>query len=717
MRQVNSHTMNAEGGILLLSLVVTSAAIVWSLVHFCKNTNNAQNGERKKKRQRVRTFRALYATTTGTSKSFAEDLATRVSAAAPKKWTSVDAMNLRDYDQDNLELENVVVFVVSTWSEGRCPKDVEVFFRWIEDMSKDFRVGSKYLSGVKVAVFGLGNRDYDENFCRAPRELYEYLMTLGAEPIRPLGLGDDNVDQRRAFVEWSNPLIKILSSSTKSPSCAIKDPTTLRRNKQGNKKKMWLSRREMRRQKRLQKLKDEQKNGNAIERNEEDLINDKLLAEADVDDNSDEDDNESDGDAPSKRNDVLDVEDLSAALDVSAKENDRLVANEMVTPKQRTALTKEGYKIIGTHSAVKLCRWTKHQLRGRGGCYKHTCYGITSYQCMEATPSLACANKCVFCWRHHKNPVGREWRWKQDDPNEIVNQAISKHRKMIKEFRGVKGVKMDRWKEAMTVRHCALSLVGEPIMYPKVNELLRLLHDQRISTFLVTNAQFPERIRHIDPVTQLYVSIDAATPETLKAVDRPLFKDFWKRFVDSLDALREKRQRTVYRLTLVKGWNMQQIRDYAKLVSRGKPDFIEIKAVTYSGKSDGSSLTMKNVPWHEEVRKFSEALCDLLGSDKYGLAAAHEHSCLVLLAQRRFCVEGAWHTWIDYERFDQLMRRYYESGGKDTFTAMDYIAPTPQWALYDAKEAGFDPKETRFRRTRKGKVREREYKPSSSGCG
>ena len=36
-------------------------------------------------------------------------------------------------------------------------------------------------------------------------------------------------------------------------------------------------------------------------------------------------------------------------------------------------------------------------LRGRGGCYKHTFYGIKSYQCMEMTPSLACANKCVFC--------------------------------------------------------------------------------------------------------------------------------------------------------------------------------------------------------------------------------------------------------------------------------------------------------------------------------
>ena len=87
----------------------------------------------------------------------------------------------------------------------------------------------------------------------------------------------------------------------------------------------------------------------------------------------------------------------------------------MVTPLIRKSLEKQGYKLIGSHSGVKLCRWTKvkiptsikaflfcmfqSMLRGRGGCYKHTFYGIESHRCMETTPSLACANKCVFCWR------------------------------------------------------------------------------------------------------------------------------------------------------------------------------------------------------------------------------------------------------------------------------------------------------------------------------
>lgn len=42
------------------------------------------------------------------------------------------------------------------------------------------------------------------------------------------------------------------------------------------------------------------------------------------------------------------------------------------------------------------------------------------------------------------------------------------------------------------------------------------------------------------PVTQLYVSVDASTKDSLKRIDRPLFKDFWQRFLDSLKALGEK---------------------------------------------------------------------------------------------------------------------------------------------------------------------------------
>lgn len=221
-----------------------------------------------------------------------------------------------------------------------------------------------------------------------------------------------------------------------------------------------------------------------------------------------------------------------------------------------------------------------------------------------------------------------------DQPDIILKEAIENHQNMIKQFKGVPGVKEERFEEGMTVKHCALSLVGEPIMYPEINRFVKLLHECKISSFLVTNAQFPAEIRNLKPVTQLYVSVDASTKESLKKIDRPLFKDFWQRFLDSLKALAEKQQRTVYRLTLVKAWNVDELQAYAQLVSLGSPDFIEVKGVTYCGESSASSLTMANVPWHEEVVRFVSELVGLIPD--YEIACEHEHSNCLLIAHKKW---------------------------------------------------------------------------------
>ena len=47
----------------------------------------------------------------------------------------------------------------------------------------------------------------------------------------------------------------------------------------------------------------------------------------------------------------------------------------------------------------------------------------------------------------------------------------------------------------------------------------------------------------------------------------------------------------------------------------------------------------------------AQALCEV-SEGQYGLACEHGHSCCILLARKsRFWRNGAWHTWIDYERF------------------------------------------------------------------
>lgn len=580
----------------------------------------------------------LYGTQTGKSKYFAETLAAKF---RDKHWV-VEVTDLKDIDpEENLlskkENGGLCLFIVSTYTDGKCPENCSWFFKWLNDASYDFRVSKTTLSGLRFCILGLGNSLYRNNFNLAAIELTSMLANLGASQIIPTELANENTAESKTdsleaeFETWSRKVFKFLTEGKQ----------------------------------------EEGKPSTEFNLNSDDFFEDTSEDEAE--------------------DEVMDVEELGSMVQKMKKPQE---VKEMVTPLLRKELTKQGYKLIGTHSGVKLCRWTKSMLRGRGGCYKHTFYGIESHRCMETTPSLACANKCVFCWRHHSNPVGTEWKWKMDPADVVFEGALKNHYQMIKEYKGVPGVLPARLAEGFEVKHCALSLVGEPIMYPEINKFIDLLHGKHISSFLVTNAQFPEEIRTLNPVTQLYVSIDASNKESLKKIDRPLFRDFWDRFLNSLKALSAKGQRTVYRLTLVKAWNTDEMQGYADLVALGNPDFIEIKGVTYCGTSKASTLTMNNVPWHEEVVSFVQQLADLLPN--YGIASEHEHSNCVLLANKKFLVNGDWWTWIDYEMFHNLITDYNKSG--KSFTSLDYMAKSPKWATYGADEMGFDPVETRFKR-------------------
>lgn len=408
---------------------------------------------------------------------------------------------------------------------------------------------------------------------------------------------------------------------------------------------------------------------------------------------------------------AIDLEDIADQFASKERAGVKLhrtrVAKEMISDKLRGALSKQGYHLVGSHSGVKICRWTKNQLRGRGGCYKHSFYGIESHRCMEATPSLACANKCVFCWRHHTNPVGTEWRWVTDEPKALVDGMLEGHKGMVKQLRGVPGVTSEKMVEAMNPVHCALSLVGEPIMYPRINEFLDYLHGHGISSYLVTNAQFPDEILTLPPVTQLYASIDGSTKAEMKAIDRPLHRDFWERFQTSLKNMKHVCARTVYRLTLVAGFNLSDVEGYADLVAIAEPDFIEVKGVTYCGTSNNAELSMKNVPWHDQVLEFCESLSELL--PEYSIACEHEHSNCVLIAHHRFKTETGWKTWIDYPRFQQLYDEWKETGTK--FRSVDYSTETPSWAVFGASERGFDPDMKRHFRNKKT----RSVPPGSNG--
>ncbi len=310
-------------------------------------------------------------------------------------------------------------------------------------------------------------------------------------------------------------------------------------------------------------------------------------------------------------------------------------------------LEKQGYRIVGKHqhSAVKTCGWTKSMIKGEGGCYKFKFYGIKSHQCMQMTTSMSCANRCEFCWRDYKAPVSKEWHGGIDDPIELIDESVEAHKKLLYGFKGSQKANKIFVDQALKdVEHAALSLTGEPITYPKINEMIAEFHKRKISTFLVTNAQYPEAIKNLAPVTQLYISVDAPNKELLKEIDKPLFLDYWERLLNSLDYLREKEGRTVIRLTLVKNKNMCDVKGYADLITRGDPDFIEVKGYMSAGASE-ERLGFSYAPKHEEVKTFGLGLVKLL--PEYEYVSEHEPSAVILLAKKSFKKK----TWIDFERF------------------------------------------------------------------
>ncbi|KHN98197.1 flavodoxin and radical SAM domain protein [Metarhizium album ARSEF 1941] len=565
----------------------------------------------------------------------------------------------------------------------------DTLLQHLEETHHDFRIDTAPLASLLgYSVFGFGDKEGWPNeadgYCFQATELDKWMSKLtGRKRAYPVGMGDMKSDHSKRFKEWTWGVQEAIAHVASTGSLGEGVPGS----------------------------------GDAIESDAEDAAEEDdgaLLIEGDV----------SSGDKEFSRP-LDDVEDLGRMIRTADSDGKKApppvdftshgspstkerrptapVIKEMVAKNSPTyaALTKQGYSIVGSHSGVKICRWTKSALRGRGSCYKYSLYGINSHQCMETTPSLSCSNKCVFCWRHGTNPVGTTWRWVVDPPEMIFEGVKENHYKKIKMMRGVPGVRAERYAEALRIRHCALSLVGEPIFYPHINEFLAMLHAERISSFLVCNAQHPDQLAALKAVTQLYVSIDASNKDSLRKIDRPLHRDFWERFQRCLDILREKRfrHRTVFRLTLVKGFNVEdEAEGYAQLVERGLPCFVEVKGVTYCGTSTSSNagLSMSNVPFYWEVCEFVKALEQRLQAKglQYGIAAEHAHSCCVLLASERFLVSGRWHTHIDYERFFELLE---ERGPDGDWTPEDYMgAPTPEWALWG--NGGFDPRDDRVDR-------------------
>lgn len=294
-------------------------------------------------------------------------------------------------------------------------------------------------------------------------------------------------------------------------------------------------------------------------------------------------------------------------------------------------LAGQGYQLTGRHSAVKLCYWTRQSLVHRRDCYKGRFYGIQSHRCLQMSPAIdSCNLHCRFCWRN-QGWENDDMMAEYDDPEGLLDRSIDAQRRILSGFGGDGNVDPERWAESQTPRHIAISLTGEPTLYPKMNRFLELCHERGITTFLVTNGTNPDALRHLDPLpTQLYVSVTAPNPEIFRRLTLPAQEDAWERLQESLAIVRDLGTRRVVRHTLVKGWNLGWVDRYAEMDLLARPDFIEPKGYVYMGKSR-QRLGKDHAPTFEEVGAFARSLSRRTG---YPVLDESPESKVYLLGQR-----------------------------------------------------------------------------------
>ena len=288
-------------------------------------------------------------------------------------------------------------------------------------------------------------------------------------------------------------------------------------------------------------------------------------------------------------------------------------------------LKKHGYHLAGAHSAVKTCLWLNKSIRNDGGCYKSQFYGMVSHRCIQMTPTLLCNHRCLHCWRAVDMPVPAPEKW--DSPGDIVKSCLIEQRRLVSGYGGSEFMDRNKWKEAFEPKHAAISLAGEPTLYPYLPELIEEFHKKGMTTFVVTNGTNPDAVGDLKPA-QLYISLNAPDKETYQKACAPL-ADTWENIKQSLGVMRKSGTRTAVRITLTKGVNMISPAGYASLIGLAEPDYVELKAYMHLGFSR-NRLSRSSMPSHEEVLDFSKKVAESLG---YCITDHSEASRVVLLSE------------------------------------------------------------------------------------
>ncbi|BAB66323.1 4-demethylwyosine synthase TYW1 [Sulfurisphaera tokodaii] len=333
-------------------------------------------------------------------------------------------------------------------------------------------------------------------------------------------------------------------------------------------------------------------------------------------------------------------------------------------------LEKEKYHIVGNHSVYKKCHWTHEALTSGRYCYKGKFYGIESHRCVQMSPTAAwCWFRCIHCWRLEPEDIGIEWDETklpvEDDPDIIVEKSIEEHKRAVSGYFGREGVDKNKVKEAITPKHVAISLTGEPTLYDRLGELIKEYHKRGLTTFLVTSGVRPDILASLEEEpTQLFVSLQAPNEFKHKLINRPIVANSWNLVMKTLEILPSFSSPTVIRMTMIKGFNMsdEDAREFARLMEIAQPTYIEVKAYMHVGPST-YRLSKDAMPRHFEIKEFAKKLAEYTG---YKILSEHIPSRIVLLSKldKPIQIGNAWTdnwNWATKDIEDDINGEYKEA--------------------------------------------------------
>lgn len=145
---------------------------------------------------------ALY----GTESGRAEAVARGIARAFPER--GIEVVDMADAGTDVFQPGILYLISCATHGGGELPGFAQFLHDDLHDLSPD-------LTGVRYAMFGLGDTSYEEKYNRGSKQFDELLASLGATRVGPFGEHDEisRQDHVALGVAWAREVLGAESES------------------------------------------------------------------------------------------------------------------------------------------------------------------------------------------------------------------------------------------------------------------------------------------------------------------------------------------------------------------------------------------------------------------------------------------------------------------------------------------------------------------------